>query len=139
MRRQVEWALLNFDLKIPSIYYELSKISTIVNFNFYKILMNFQDQQYGCQNVLDGQTCNRLMTPHQMIFLIIYNEQIDFNHTWWNFLESLWATGRILGRIKIWNNYHRYYMRRQVEWALLKFRLKNSFYLLWIIKDLHYS
>ena len=55
MRRQVEWALLNFDLKIPTIYYELSKISTIVNFNFYKILMNFQDQQYGCQNVLDDK------------------------------------------------------------------------------------
>ena len=63
MRRQVEWALLNFDLKIPSIYYELSKISIIVNFNFYKILMNFQDQQYGCQNVLDGQTLIDTMIP----------------------------------------------------------------------------
>ena len=65
------------------------------------------------------------MTPHKF-FLIINNEQIDFNHTWWNFLESLWATGRILGRIKIWNNYHRYYMRRQVEWALWNFDLKIS-------------
>ena len=46
---------------------------------------------------------------------------MNFNHTWWNFLESLWATGRILERIKIWNNYHRYYMRRQVDWALLNF------------------
>ena len=49
---------------------------------------------------------------------------MNFNHTWWNFLESLWATGRILERIKIWNNYHRYYMRRQVDWASLNFDLK---------------
>ena len=49
---------------------------------------------------------------------------MNFNHTWWNFLESLWATGRILERIKIWNNNHRYYMRRQVDWASLNFDLK---------------
>ena len=41
MRQQVDWALWNFDQKIPFIYYGLSKISSIFNFNFYKILSIF--------------------------------------------------------------------------------------------------
>ena len=56
MRRQVDWALLNFDEKILSIYYELSKISSKLNFNFYKILIKFQDRQYGYQNVQHRQS-----------------------------------------------------------------------------------
>ena len=41
IKQQVDRALWNFDSKISSIYYELSKISSIINFNFYKILSIF--------------------------------------------------------------------------------------------------
>ena len=35
--------------------------------------------------------------------------------------ESKWATERILEKIEIWNNYHRYYIRHLVDWALWNF------------------
>ena len=35
--------------------------------------------------------------------------------------ESKWATGRILDRIDIGNNYQRYYMKQQVDRALWNF------------------
>ena len=53
--------------------------------------------------------------------MINQKEQIDLNLTGCCYSESLWATGRILGGIKIWNNYHRYSIARQVDWALWNF------------------
>ena len=67
------------------------------------------------------------LSPFNILFLIINNEQFHFNHSWWVYWESKWATGRILERIEIWKNYHRYYMRQQVDWALWNFDQKIPF------------
>ena len=54
-------------------------------------------------------------------FILKKHNNEDFYYNWCCYLQSLWATGRILGGIKIWNNYHRYSIKSQVDWVLWNF------------------
>ena len=85
--------------------------------NFCTMIQNFRDQSSKRASVFELQ----LERNDVKRFYPEKTQQWGFYYDWCCFLQSLWATGRILGGIKIWNNYHRYSIARQVDWALWNF------------------